>query len=73
MAKQTEIRAPMAGKVVSIEINIGDKVDEDDELVILESLKMETPVYSPGTGTVADIKVKNGDYIEEDDLLLVLE
>jgi len=73
MAEQTEIRAPMAGKVVSIEINIGDKVDEDDELVILESLKMETPVYSPGTGTVADIKVKNGDYIEEDDLLLVLE
>ncbi len=67
-----EIRAPLAGKVVSITIEAGDTVEEDDEVMILEALKMETSVYASADGTVKEIKVKPGDSVEEDDLLVVL-
>ena len=67
-----EIRAPLAGKVVSITVEAGDTVEEDDEVMILEALKMETSVYASADGTVKEIKVKAGDSVEEDDLLMVL-
>jgi biotin carboxyl carrier protein len=67
-----EIRAPLAGKVVSITVEAGDTVEEDDEVMILEALKMETSVYASADGTVKEIKVKPGDSVEEDDLLVVL-
>lgn len=68
-----EIKAPLAGKVVSIEVSVGDEVEEDEEVLVLEALKMETSVYSSAAGKVKDVRVKPGDSVEEDDLLLVLE
>jgi biotin carboxyl carrier protein len=68
-----EITAPLAGKVISIAVNVGDAVEEDDEIMILEAMKMETSVYASADGTVKEIKVKPGDSVEEDDLLMVLE
>ncbi len=67
-----EIKAPLAGKVVSITVGEGDAVEEDDEVMVLEALKMETSVYASVDGKVKEIKVKPGDSVEEDDLLLVL-
>ena len=68
-----EIKAPLAGKVVSITVEVGDSVEEDDEIMVLEALKMETSVYASAGGKVKEIKVKPGDQVEEDDLLMVLE
>lgn len=68
-----EINAPLAGKVVSITVDVGDAVEEDDEIMVLEALKMETSVYASADGKVKEIKVKPGDQVEEDDLLMVLE
>ncbi|MFO7803853.1 MAG: acetyl-CoA carboxylase biotin carboxyl carrier protein subunit [Desulfovermiculus sp.] len=68
-----EIRSPLAGKVWTISVKEGEKVEEDDEVLVLEAMKMETPVYSSADGTIKEIKVKQGDSVEEDDVLVVIE
>lgn len=67
-----EIVAPIAGKVVRLEIEVGIKVEEDDVALILEAMKMETPIYVPCEGTVKEIKVKEGDMVEDGDILIIL-
>ena len=68
-----EIKAPLAGKVVNVLVDKGDTVEEDDEVVILEAMKMETSVYASSDGTVKEVKVKPGDEVEEDTVLLTLD
>ncbi|MCF8110016.1 MAG: acetyl-CoA carboxylase biotin carboxyl carrier protein subunit [Desulfobacteraceae bacterium] len=68
-----EIKAPLAGKVISILVSQGDSVEEDEEIMVLEAMKMETSVYSTADGKVSEIRVKTGDTVEEDDVLMVLE
>ena len=69
----TDIAAPMRGKILKILVRVGDTVSEDDEVAVLDSMKMEISVYSPGGGTVKQIKVEEGDTVEAEALLLVLE
>lgn len=68
----TEVRAPMVGKIVELLVEPGAAVAEADELLILESMKMEIPVAAPAAGTVQDIRVGAGDTVQENDLLLTL-
>ncbi len=63
----------MRGKIFKILVGVGDSVKEDDEVVVLDSMKMEISVYSPGEGTVKELKIKIGDDVEAEDLLMVLE
>ena len=67
------ITAPMSGRIMSLEVKVGDQVNEDDSVVVMEAMKMETLVYSPCDGSVAEIRVKEGDEVEEDDVLAVIE
>jgi acetyl-CoA carboxylase biotin carboxyl carrier protein len=67
-----EIRAPLAGTVSSVLVEPGAKVDADDELLVIEAMKMENLVYSPCAGAVTTVNVKAGDRIEAGDLLLVI-
>jgi len=48
-------------------------VEEDDEVIILEAMKMENPVYAPESGVVKEIKVEVGKKVEEGEVLMVLE
>lgn len=68
-----EILAPLAGKVINVMVQPGSKVEEDDEILVIEAMKMETPIYSPCDGTITDVKVKEGDTVDEDDLLAQLD
>ena len=68
-----DILAPLAGKVLKLLVEPGSKVEEDDELVVIEALKMENTVYASSAGTVKEIKVKVGDSVEDEALLIVLE
>ncbi len=68
-----ELTAPVAGKVLRICIEVGSTVEEDDEALVIEALKMETPIYVPCDGTVTEIKVKEGNVVEEDDVLAIIE
>ncbi|HEX5612810.1 MAG TPA: acetyl-CoA carboxylase biotin carboxyl carrier protein subunit [Burkholderiales bacterium] len=67
-----EVRAPLAGNIWSVLVEPGAKVEEDDELLVIEALKMENMVYAPCGGTISEVKVKKGDKVEEDAVLLVI-
>ncbi len=64
-----DVVAEITGKVWKIEAEIGEKMEEDDAIVILESMKMEIPVSAPEDGTVSEILVKEGDAIAEGQLI----
>lgn len=67
-----ELIAPLAGNVWKILVSVGDKVALDDELIILEALKMETPIFCDDDGTITELKVKEGDAVNEGDVLAVI-
>jgi acetyl-CoA carboxylase biotin carboxyl carrier protein len=67
-----EVTAPMPGKILEVLVNVGDKVKEDDEVIMLEAMKMENPIYAPAGGTVREIKVKANDSVETDQLMMVI-
>jgi acetyl-CoA carboxylase biotin carboxyl carrier protein len=68
----SEITAPMGGKVLDIKVNPGDTVNQDDEVIVLEAMKMELPVVASESGTVKEVKCKKGDTVEADAVLIVL-
>ena len=67
------VTAPMVGKVLEIQCKVGDKVEENQVLLMLEAMKMEIPVVAPAAGTVKEIKVAVGDTVESDSVLAILE
>ena len=69
----TEVKAELVGNVWKIVAGPGDKVEEDDVLLILESMKMEIPVVAPVAGTVREIRVKEQDVVKEGQVLAVLD
>ena len=69
----TEIKAELVGNVWKIVAGPGDKVEEDDVLLILESMKMEIPVVAPQAGTVKEIRVKETEVVKEGQVLAVIE
>jgi biotin carboxyl carrier protein len=69
----TEVRAELVGNVWKIEAREGDQVEEDDVLIILESMKMEIPVTAPAAGTVREIRVREQDVVQEGQILAVIE
>ena len=68
-----EVLAPLAGKVLEVLVEVGAKIEEDDEVAIIEALKMENTVYAPSGGTVKEIMVKKGENVEDGAVLLVIE
>jgi acetyl-CoA carboxylase biotin carboxyl carrier protein len=69
----TEVRAELVGNVWKVEVREGDQVEEDDVLIILESMKMEIPVMSPSAGIVREIRVAEQDVVQEGQVLAVIE
>ncbi|MDR1085930.1 MAG: acetyl-CoA carboxylase biotin carboxyl carrier protein subunit [Deltaproteobacteria bacterium] len=67
-----DILAPMSGNIWKILVKPGDPVTEDDELIIMEAMKMEIPVTAPQTGTVKSILVKEGEPVEAESVLLTI-
>jgi acetyl-CoA carboxylase biotin carboxyl carrier protein len=68
-----EVTAPISGKVWKILVKVGDQVQEEDELMILEAMKMENPIYAPVGGKIAEIKVSENDQVEPDQVLAIIE
>ena len=69
----TEVLVPLAGNIWAILVEVGDEVEEDDEVLVIEALKMENMVYAPCDGKVTEIRVSKGDVVEEDDVLMIIE
>ena len=70
---EIKILSEIPGKVVAIDVAIGEDVDEDDAIVMLESMKMEIPVSSPEDGKVVKILVSVDDTVAEGDEIAIIE
>jgi len=68
----TEVEAQIAGNLWKIEKAVGDTVETDDVIMIIESMKMEIPVEAPCSGTISEIRVGEGDSIEEGMILAMI-
>ena len=69
----TEVRAEITANVWQVRTEVGATVAQDDELVILESMKMEIPVTAPSAGTVTEVRVAPDDKVQEGDVVVVLD
>ena len=69
----SQIEAQIAGNVWKVERQVGDEVEEEDVIMIIESMKMEIPVEAPCDGRISEIRVAEGDAIEEGAVLAVIE
>ena len=73
MTSALSITSPLQGTIWQLKVAAGDEVRQGQELIIIESMKMEIPVEAPEAGKVVEIRVVEGQAIEEGDILVVLE
>ena len=68
-----EVVSDLVANVMSISVSVGDRVEAGDEIVLLESMKMEIPVLAEAPGTVSAVKVVVGDVVQEGDVLAAID
>ncbi|MCY4013081.1 MAG: biotin/lipoyl-binding carrier protein [Gammaproteobacteria bacterium] len=68
-----EVESEVTGNVWKVEVEAGERVEEGDVLLILESMKMEIPLEAPTAGTVAQVLVAVEDAVQEDQVVAVLD
>jgi acetyl-CoA carboxylase biotin carboxyl carrier protein len=70
-ASMKHINAMMAGTVIEVLVKTGDEVDDGQDVIIIESMKMQLPIQAEAKGKVLEIKVASGDFVNEGDTLIV--
>jgi biotin carboxyl carrier protein len=68
-----DIKSPAVGKVLRLSIESGAQVSRGDELMVIESMKVEIPVKAPASGRIVEFRVKPGDQIQRNVILAVIE
>lgn len=68
-----DIKAPMPGMVLEINVEAGQEVTKDDQLLILEAMKMENVIKAPGDGIVKKIHIGKGNPVEKNQLMIEME
>ena len=68
-----EVKAELVGNLWKITTEVGQQVEEDDTIMILESMKMEIPILAPVGGTIKELLVKEGDVVQEGQTVAVIE
>ena len=68
-----QVVAPIAGTIWKITTTVGKEVGEEEQMVIMESMKMEMPVEAGRAGTVAEIRVKENEAVQEGNVLVVID
>ncbi|MCF0222065.1 MAG: acetyl-CoA carboxylase biotin carboxyl carrier protein subunit [Fibrobacter sp.] len=72
VAGGTEVKSPLAGSVFKLKVKVGDRVEANQEVAIIEALKMENPVVAPCAGTVSSVSVKETDTVVDGQTLLTI-
>ena len=67
------LKAPMPGRVVLVEVEVGARVAPGDGLIVLEAMKMENQINATAAGTVKEIRVQAGQTVNPGDVLVVIE
>ncbi|MBL3656864.1 acetyl-CoA carboxylase biotin carboxyl carrier protein subunit [Fulvivirga sediminis] len=65
-----EVKAPMPGLILQVNVSEGDEVKEGDALMILEAMKMENVLKAPGDGIIKAVNVNQGDGVEKNQVLV---
>jgi len=71
-ANANAVTSPMPGVVMKLNVTVGQQVAQDQVVLVLEAMKMESPIYAPHAGTIASILVKEGDAVVEGQILVQL-
>ena len=66
------VTAPMPGKILSLQVEVGQQVKDGDLLLILEAMKMENEIFSGTNGVVKEIRVNEGATVDSDDVLVII-
>ena len=69
----TSVQAPMVGKILKIEKAVGDRVEEDEVVLVMEAMKMEIPIVAPTSGVLKELKVSAGQAVEAEQELALIE
>jgi len=69
----TEVTAPMEGKILRIIRQVGERVEENGPLLVLDAMKMEIEVVAPVTGTINEIHVSEGQNVDSDTTLVTID
>ncbi len=72
MAQET-VEIPISGKIVGVNIKVGDAVKEGEVLCILESMKMENPIVAPLDGSITRVGVTIEQMVKPGDIVAVIE
>lgn len=67
-----EVRAELSANVWQVRVEVGQAVAVDDDVVVLESMKMEIPVGAPVAGTVVEVRVAPDDKVVDGTVLAVI-
>lgn len=73
VTKSQEIVSDLVANVAQVQVSVGQQVEAGEELVLLESMKMEIPVVAELPGTVSAVRVQPGDVVQEGDILVILD
>lgn len=68
-----QVAANMAGTVINVLVQVGDEISAGQDVVVLESMKMEVPVQAEVSGKVVEVKSNIGDFVNEGDILVSVE
>ena len=68
----TEVVSPLPGNVLNILVNVGDDVTENQQVAIIEAMKMENPIVSPATGKILSIEVSKGNTVDSGTVIMVI-
>jgi acetyl-CoA carboxylase biotin carboxyl carrier protein len=63
----------MVGKIIKVEKTVGERVEEDDVVLLMEAMKMEIPIVAPVSGVLKEIKVSAGQAVEAEQDLAIIE
>ncbi len=69
----TPVTVPMVGKIVSVTVKVGDRVEENDQVAVLEAMKMEMPIVAPISGVVKEICASAGQEVEAEATIAIIE
>lgn len=67
-----DVRSPLAGRVMAVDVKPGQAVTEGQQVMTLEAMKMNTYIYAPKTGRVSTVQVNPGDAVEEGAMLMAI-
>ena len=72
-SKISQVKAAMPGKVLEVNVKVGDKIEQGDNLLVLEAMKMENIIKSPQDGVIKSCEVKVGATVDKNQILITFK